>query len=75
MALVLTRKINQVIVIETSDGPIRIVVLGVERDRAKLGIEAPECVNIRREELPVQSAQTASTGRQRRRQGQEAATQ
>lgn len=75
MALVITRKPEQVVVIETPSGPIRIIVFGTERDRVKLGIEAPESFHIYREELTVQSAQTESTGRQRRRQGQEAATQ
>ena len=46
--LILTRKIDQGIVIQ---GNIQIVVLGVERDRVKLGIAAPADVTVLREEL------------------------
>jgi carbon storage regulator CsrA len=46
--LILTRKIDQSIVIQ---GNIQIVVLGVERDRVKLGIAAPAEVSVLREEL------------------------
>jgi carbon storage regulator CsrA len=46
--LILTRKIDQSIVIQ---GNITIVVLGVERDRVKLGIAAPADVSVLREEL------------------------
>ncbi len=46
--LVLTRKIDQGIIIS---GNIYIRVLGVERDRVKIGISAPPEVRILREEL------------------------
>jgi carbon storage regulator len=46
--LILTRKIDQGIVIQ---GNIQVVVLGVERDRVKLGITAPAEVAVLREEL------------------------
>ncbi len=46
--LILTRKIDQSIVI---DGNITVMVLGVERDRVKLGINAPANVTVLREEL------------------------
>ena len=46
--LILTRKIDQAIVIR---GNILVRVLGVERDRVKLGICAPEEILILREEL------------------------
>ena len=46
--LVLTRKIDQGIVIS---GNIVIRVLGVERDRVKIGISAPLEVTILRQEL------------------------
>jgi len=46
--LVLTRKIDQGIVIS---GNIYVRVLGVERDRVKLGISAPAEVTVLREEL------------------------
>ena len=46
--LILTRKIDQSIIIQ---GNIQIMVLGVERDRVKLGIAAPAEVTVLREEL------------------------
>lgn len=46
--LILTRKIDQVLVI---GGSIRVLVLGVERGRVKLGIEAPADVVVLRDEL------------------------
>lgn len=45
--LVITRKVNQALYIGTS----KVVVLGVERDRVKLGILADDGVQILREEL------------------------
>lgn len=46
--LILTRKLDQGIVIS---GNILIRVLGVERDRVKIGIQAPREVTILRQEL------------------------
>jgi carbon storage regulator len=46
--LVLTRKVEQAIVIQ---GNILITVLGVERDRVKIGIAAPEDISVLRQEL------------------------
>ena len=46
--LVLTRKVRQSIVIS---GNICVVVLGLERDRVKIGISAPADVIVVREEL------------------------
>ena len=46
--LVLTRKPEQAIVI---NGNIVVKILGVERDRVKIGITAPEDVRILRQEL------------------------
>lgn len=50
--LVLTRKRNQAIVIRTSDGSITITILDIQRERTKVGIDAPkECVILRDELL------------------------
>ena len=46
--LILTRKVNQGIVIS---GNILVRVLGVERDRVKIGISAPGEVTVMRQEL------------------------
>jgi carbon storage regulator len=50
--LILTRKIDQSIIIQ---GNITIMVLGVERDRVKLGIAAPADVAVLREELMTEA--------------------
>jgi carbon storage regulator len=44
----LRRKVEEAIVL---DGEIRVVVLAVEGERVKIGIEAPKDVTIVREEL------------------------
>jgi carbon storage regulator len=46
--LILTRKVDQAIIIS---GNIWVRVLGVERDRVKIGISAPLEVTVLREEL------------------------
>lgn len=46
--LVLSRKINQSIMIGDN---IRIVVVAVDRDQVKLGIEAPRDVSVHRSEI------------------------
>jgi carbon storage regulator len=46
--LILTRKVDQGIVIS---GNILVRVLGVERDRVKIGISAPEEITVLRQEL------------------------
>lgn len=46
--LVLTRKPNQSIVIGKN---VRIVVVSIERDQVKLGIDAPRDVAVRRSEV------------------------
>ena len=61
--LILTRKIDQSIIIEND---ITIVVLGVERDRVKLGIQASAEVAVLREELyTAEAAETPSPLRRR----------
>jgi carbon storage regulator len=46
--LVLSRKINQSIMIGDD---IRVVVIGVDRDQVKIGIEAPRTVTVHRSEI------------------------
>ncbi|HVR45688.1 MAG TPA: carbon storage regulator [Candidatus Binatia bacterium] len=48
--LVLSRKANQSITIGSD---IRIVVVELERDHVKLGIEAPRGLRVRRSEVPA----------------------
>jgi carbon storage regulator len=61
--LILTRKIDQSIIIQ---GNITIMVLGVERDRVKLGIAAPADVTVLREELFEENVQGAPSPLRRR---------
>ena len=53
--LILTRKVDQAIVIQ---GNILVMVLRVERDRVKLGISAPAEITVLREELLQRDAGT-----------------
>jgi carbon storage regulator len=46
--LVLTRKLNESIVI---DGGIKITIVEVQGNRVRLGIDAPRDVGVRRSEL------------------------
>jgi carbon storage regulator len=46
--LVLSRKINQAIMIGDN---VRIVIVGVERDQVKVGIEAPRDIPVHRSEV------------------------
>ena len=55
--LVLTRKIDQGIVIS---GNIYVRVLGVERDRVKIGISAPIEISVLRQELLARQEQEAA---------------
>ncbi|MCL4318974.1 MAG: carbon storage regulator CsrA [Firmicutes bacterium] len=47
--LVLSRKIDESLII--GNGEIRIVVLGIQGDQVKLGIDAPRHITVMREEL------------------------
>jgi carbon storage regulator len=64
--LILTRKIDQAIVIQ---GDIKIMVLGVERDRVKIGIDAPANVTVLREELMDQQPMQEPTPLRRKTAG------
>jgi carbon storage regulator len=59
--LVLSRKMNQSIMIGDD---IRIVVVGVDRDQVKIGIEAPRAVPVHRSEIyeEIQRANVAAAG-------------
>lgn len=56
--LVLSRKLNEAIII---DGNIRVVVVGIQGNQVRLGIEAPSSVPIFRQEL----CDRASAGEER----------
>ena len=49
--LVLTRKLDQAIKLTMGKETVTVTLLGVQRDRVKVGIEAPLTVTILREEL------------------------
>ncbi|MDP9025229.1 MAG: carbon storage regulator CsrA [Candidatus Eremiobacteraeota bacterium] len=59
--LVLSRKINQSIMIGDN---VRIVVVAVDRDQVKLGIEAPRDLSVHRSEIyeEIQRANQSAAG-------------
>jgi carbon storage regulator len=54
--LVLSRKRNEQIVLELPDQTIRIQVVSVEGNRVRIGIDAPRDIQIKREELLVETS-------------------
>lgn len=57
--LLLAHDEREVIVLETSDGPIEIRLSCLDSDRPRIGIEAPRCVRIIRKAL-LQSGEAAA---------------
>jgi carbon storage regulator len=57
--LVLSRKLNQAIVIGDD---IRVVVVSIERDTVKLGIEAPREISVHRSEIYAEIERTKGDG-------------
>ena len=49
--LVLSRKRNESIVIDTSDGPVEITVVDIRGDKVRLGCDAPRAVPVHRREV------------------------
>ena len=49
--LVLSRRTNQKIVLNTTDGPIKLTVVRIGGGQVRLGIEAPAEVHVVRSEL------------------------
>jgi carbon storage regulator len=49
--LVLTRKEQEKVIIYTSDGDIEITINRIDGNQVRLGFDAPENVDIEREEL------------------------
>ena len=54
--LLLKRKVDEDVVLHTSDGDIRIRVTGIEQDRVQLLFDAPQAVVILRAEIDFTEA-------------------
>lgn len=52
--LVLTRRENDSIILETSDGPIEVKLTAIDGAQVRIGIRAPKSVSIVRGELKEQ---------------------
>ncbi|MCD6055998.1 MAG: glpA [Gammaproteobacteria bacterium] len=48
--LVLTRNIAETIVIDKAS-PIKVTVLSIHKNQVRLGVEAPSCISVHREEI------------------------
>lgn len=57
--LVLSRKLSQKIILNTSDGDIILVIVGITGNQIRLGLEAPKSVSIRRSELADRTEKVA----------------
>ncbi|MFY9780536.1 MAG: carbon storage regulator CsrA [Candidatus Baltobacteraceae bacterium] len=55
--LVLTRKLNQAIMIGDD---VRIVIVAIDRDQVRIGIEAPRSVSVHRAEIYSEIARAAA---------------
>ncbi len=66
--LVLSRKVNQSIMIGDD---IRLVIVGVDRDQVKIGIEAPKTVPVHRSEIydEIQASNEAAAASGQARSG------
>ncbi|MCL2071822.1 MAG: carbon storage regulator [Oscillospiraceae bacterium] len=66
--LVITRKVNESIIVQAGDTTIEIAVLDTAKDRVKIGVKAPREVKIVRNELimaevsNVEASQAVSKG-------------
>lgn len=49
--MILSRKLNQSIVIGDGVNQIRVVIYGIDRDRVKIGVDAPRETLVLRDEL------------------------
>ena len=63
--LVLSRKVNQAIMIGDD---VRIVVVAVDRDQVKIGVEAPREVSVHRSEIYEEIKRTGRSPSEERRQ-------
>ena len=61
--LVLTRKLNQAIMIGDD---IKLVVVAIDRDQVRIGIEAPRSVSVHRAEIYEEIARNAAEAGQDR---------
>ncbi len=57
--LVLSRKLSQKVILNTSDGDITLVIVGITGNQVRLGMEAPKSVSIRRSELADRTEKVA----------------
>lgn len=51
MALVLNRSVDQEIIIGTGPQAIRVMVVDIQADKVKIGIQAPRDVSVHRKEV------------------------
>jgi carbon storage regulator len=56
--LSLTRKPNESIILKTSDGDVKVMIIGQRGQYVRVGIDAPQSVAILREELIDRDRQT-----------------
>ena len=60
--LVLTRRISEKLIITANGETIEVAVLGVNGNQVKVGIDAPDHIEIMREELVLRSRREKKAG-------------
>lgn len=64
--LILTRRVNETLIIETPDGTlVTVTVLGVKGNQVRLGTNAPKTVAVHREEVYKRIQRESKTNGQR----------
>lgn len=58
--LILSRKVSEAVALKVGDVEIRVVLVRLAGQKARIGIEAPDCVEILREELAEAEANAAA---------------
>lgn len=54
--LILTRNTNESIVIQTNEGEVEVTICGVNKGQVRVGIKAPDSIDIWRSELLEETA-------------------
>lgn len=66
--LVLSRQVDETLIIRTSDGPIRVTLVDIRGNKVRIGIDAPKSVRVDREEIDKMRQHETTAGNQYKNQ-------